>query len=202
MKIETSIKDRLDRHFKSYSPVVISVEKPQAAVLVPIVLTPEPCVLLTVRASHLKSHPGQVSFPGGMFEVEDSSLYETALRETYEEVALDSDRIQFVGQLSTAFSKDGVQVYPFVGTLDDHSGSVGNVDEIAEIFTVPWSFFASQAPELKPIERHGINFEVPHFYYEGRHIWGLTAMILLELINLIEGTQWPIPDFSSATQLE
>ncbi len=200
MTTKNSLKNRFERSFNDYQPSIISIGKPQAAVLVPIVLEPEPSVLLTVRASHLKSHPGQVSFPGGMAEPEDSSLEQTALRETFEEIRLEPHRVQILGQLSTAFSKDGVQVYPFVGLLENHLGSEASPDEIAEIFTVPWSFFVDQAPELKPIDRHGMSFEVPHYHFQGRHIWGLTAMILLELINLVEGTTWPTPNFSLASR--
>jgi 8-oxo-dGTP pyrophosphatase MutT (NUDIX family) len=195
-----SFNQRLIQRFGAFQPEVISIDKPRAAVLVPLVLSPEPSVLLTVRASHLNSHPGQVSFPGGMFELEDASLIDTALRETFEEIALPKHQISVVGQLSTAFSKDGVQVYPIVGTLPHAENSKANPDEIAEIFSVPWSYFVTQTPKLQKIDRHGISFEIPHYYYEGRHIWGLTAMILLELINLVEDTQWPVPDFSKATR--
>lgn len=195
-----SFHHHLKHRVSAYEPAVFSLDRPKAAVLVPIVLQPEPAVLLTVRASHLKSHPGQVSFPGGMAEDYDDSLAQTALRETWEEIAIHQDRVDVIGELSTAFSKDGVQVYPIVGTLESSVGSKASPDEIAEIFEVPWSFFASEKPEMQRMQRHGIEFEIPHYHFEGRHIWGLTAMILLELINLLEDTQWPIPDFTLATR--
>lgn len=169
----------------------------QAAVLVPIVLNPEPAILLTLRASHLKSHPGQVSFPGGMLEQADGGSMKTAaLRETDEEIGLSADRFQVIGELSTTISKDGVLVYPVVGTIASAEGSSANPDEIAEIFTVPWQFFIDAEPDFQVVERLGRSIEIPHYYYQDRHIWGLTAMVLLELLNTVEGTQWPIPPFS------
>jgi len=200
MTISSNFDNHLKQCFASYQPEVFNLPRPQAAVLVPMLMAPEPSVLLTVRAAHLNSHPNEVSFPGGMYEEEDDSLFDTALRETYEEIGLDKDRFEIVGQLSTTLSKNGVLVYPIMGIAQSSEGCKASPDEIAEIFSVPWSFFANQAPELQAIERHGIEFHIPHFHYEGKHIWGLTAMIILELINLVEGTRWPTPDFSLATQ--
>ncbi|EAR08566.1 CoA pyrophosphatase [Reinekea blandensis] len=198
--IEPSLTAAMRHALVTYQPKKLSLDRPKAAVLVPIHTDPEPSVLLTVRASHLNSHPGQVSFPGGMMEPIDPNLAHTALRETEEEVGLSPSGIDVIGELSTAYSKDGVLVYPFVGIVSDPYQSVASPDEIAEIFHVPWQFFASQAPELQAIDRHGMSFHIPHFHYEGHHIWGMTAMILLELINLIEGTDWPTPDFTLATR--
>jgi 8-oxo-dGTP pyrophosphatase MutT (NUDIX family) len=186
--------------FADYTPDTFTLDRPKAAVLVPIVLDPEPSVLLTVRASHLNSHPGQVSFPGGMEEVRDKTLFDTALRETREEILIDENRVELVGGLSTTISKDGVLVYPVVGMLENTLGAEASPDEIAEIFHVPWRFFAEEQPELQRMDRHGISFQIPHYHFEGKHIWGLTAMILLELINLVEGTSWPTPQFSLATR--
>ncbi|MEJ2042500.1 MAG: CoA pyrophosphatase [Reinekea sp.] len=190
------IESRLKRRFIGFKPGIIEQTQPYAAVLVPVVIHPEPSILLTVRASHLSSHPGQVSFPGGMYEPDDLNVIDTALRETFEEVALAAERFDVVGELSTVFSKDGVLVYPVVAVTQDIDGGFGNPDEIHEIFTVPWRFFVENKPELQPIERHGMSFMVPHFYYQGRHIWGLTAMIILELVNLLEDMNYPVPDFS------
>jgi len=184
-----------------HQPRLLTLDQPRAGVLVPLVAgETEPLLLLTVRARHLKSHPGDIAFPGGMWEPEDASLQATALRETHEELNLPPDQISILGALSTGLSKTGVQVYPYVGrvlTLDDCRASP---DEIAQWFTVPWSFFADTAPQMQPMERHGISFHIPHYEFDGHHIWGLTAMILLELVNLTEGTDWPLPAFTGVTR--
>lgn len=180
---------------RNHSPRHLSLPSPKAGVLVPLVQLEEPGVLLTVRAAHLNSHPGDVAFPGGMWEVEDVDLAQTALRETHEELNLPPSRIQLIGSLSTGLSKTGVQVFPYVGWVEHLQDCRPSPDEIAEWFVVPWSFFADTRPELKPVQRHGVEFQIPHYHYQNRHIWGLTAMILLELINLVEGTAWPLPEF-------
>lgn len=186
---------KIQQQMRTFSPTLMHTEQKHAAVLLPVILAPEPSILLTVRAAHLKSHPGDVSFPGGMVECFDNGIEDAALRETHEEINLKPNQFQVHGRLSTALSKNGVFVHPVVATLDDASSSKANPDEIADIFSVPWAFFAQTKPELTPFERHGINIQVPHFYYQDRHIWGLTAMILLEFINLMEGTDWPVPPF-------
>lgn len=187
---------KLTSQFETYEPTLLRLRRPEAGVLVPIVLLDEPAILLTVRARHLKSHPGDVAFPGGMRDRADGDLSMTALRETEEELNLPPSSIELLGRLSTGLSKNGIQVNPFVGVVHDLSDCRPSPAEIAEWFTVPWSFFAQQAPEFQPVQRHGIDFQIPHYQFDGKHIWGLTAMILLELVNLVEGTAWPVPAFS------
>ena len=182
--------------FTSFTPKRVARSGRHAAVLVPFILEPEPAVLLTLRAAHLSSHPGQVSFPGGMNEPVDQSVRDTALRETDEEIALPARRFDIVGELSTACSKDGVLVYPIVGLAENISGSLGNPAEIAEVFTVPWDFFQRTEPEFHDVERYGLTIKIPHFYHGDRHIWGLTAMILLEALNVLDGATYEIPDYT------
>ncbi len=186
----------MERRFKVYKPRILPQNGRYAAVLVPVLNEPEPSILLTLRASHLKSHPGQVSFPGGMYEPSDLDITQTALRETHEEIALPPDRFNVLGELSTVFSKDGVRVYPVVAVAEHLDGCLANPDEIADIFRVPWNFFKTEVPEFQHIERHNLSYEIPHFYFEGKHIWGLTAMIVLELLNVMEGMSYPLPDYS------
>jgi 8-oxo-dGTP pyrophosphatase MutT (NUDIX family) len=194
---------QLEHRLNDHEPKLLSLDRPRAGVLVPLVdAGGEPALLLTVRAKHLKSHPGDIAFPGGMWEPVDDSMQATALRETHEELNLPPHQINVLGALSTGLSKNGVQVYPFVGLVNSLDSCVASPDEIAHWFTVPWSFFAGTAPELQPIERHGISFQIPHYEFDGHHIWGLTAMILLELVNLTEGTDWPLPAFTGVTRPE
>lgn len=192
----TTTQARFAQPLRDHSPSQLALSSPRAGVLVPLVETDEVGVLLTVRAAHLNSHPGEVAFPGGMWETEDGDLAQTALRETHEELNLPPSRIRVLGSLSTGLSKAGVQVFPYVGWVDHLEGCQPSPDEIAECFVVPWAFFADTRPELVPVRRHGVEFQIPHFHYQDRHIWGLTAMILLELINLVEGTDWPLPTYT------
>lgn len=196
MKPASPHQNRFIEPLRSHRPRQLALATPKAGVLVPLVETDEVGVLLTVRAAHLNSHPGEVAFPGGMWELEDNDLAATALRETHEELNLPPSCIELLGSLSTGLSKSGVQVFPYVGWVEHLEDCQPSPDEIADWFIVPWSFFADTAPELMPVHRHGVDFQIPHYHYQGRHIWGLTAMILLELINLVEGTDWPLPAFA------
>lgn len=201
MKPDHPFVHRLSQRLAAHRPRVLDLHTPRAGVLVPLVAADdEPGLLLTVRAAHLKSHPGQIAFPGGMWEPRDADLAATALRETEEELNIPTAGVQLLGPLSTGLSKDGVQVFPQVGLVGELTTCRASPDEIADWFVVPWSFFAATEPELVPMQRHGIDFQIPHYRYQGHHIWGLTAMILLELINLVEDTDWPLPAFAHATR--
>lgn len=196
-RFRTRLFDTLNQH----QPFTGKPIYPYASVLVPILLDAEPEVLLTVRAEHLTSHPGEVSFPGGMNEDTDIDWVDTAFRETREEVGVARECFEHAGQLSAVVSKKGYKVYPVVGLAQRSLSIEANEEEISEVFTVPWHFFAKTAPELRPAFRGADEFFIPHFYYEDKHIWGLTAMVLLELVNLLEGTEWPVPDFSKLAHL-
>ena len=73
----------------------------RASVLVPIVLREQPMVLLTERTTHLSTHSGQVAFPGGKQDEEDADATQTALREAHEEIGLDRDQVEVIGQMPT-----------------------------------------------------------------------------------------------------
>ena len=202
MNTSLDIMTRLTQGLAHLQPKILAQPQHYAAVLVPIVKTPEPSILFTLRSSHLSSHPGQVSFPGGMSEAEDDSIVVTALRESSEEIALHESQCNVLSELSTLYSKDGVMVYPIVAVLDSADQCIGNPDEIAEIFTVPWPFFQHNKPEFQLASRQGTHLYIPHFYYQQYHIWGLTAMILLELLNAVEGTRYPLPEFATLANVK
>lgn len=193
MTKQTLSESQILQRLTDYAPTVLHRTGRQAAVLVAFVMQPELSILLTVRSANLKSHPGDVSFPGGMVEQYDDDLIATALRETQEEVGIPTANFRVVGSLSTALSKDGIPVHPIVAITSELGDLILCPEEISEAFMVPWHFFQTTMPEFTPVMRHGIHFEVPHYYFEGRHIWGLTAMILLELINVLDNTHWPLP---------
>ncbi|MFT0212455.1 CoA pyrophosphatase [Pseudomonas sp. F1_0610] len=175
---------------RSYQPKTIKVAShvPQAAVLVPITESTHPQVILTQRATGLSTHSGEVAFPGGHYEQQDVDLIATALREAHEEVGLLPERVKVVGPLSTLMSKHGVSVTPYVGLVAEHTEYVANESEIAAIFSVPLSFFADDAREMTHrIDYQGRSWYVPSYQFEGYKIWGLTAIMLVELTNLVFG---------------
>jgi 8-oxo-dGTP pyrophosphatase MutT (NUDIX family) len=166
-------------------PEIISV----AAVLVPIVLHPEsPSLLLTLRASHLRSHAGQISFPGGRLEPTDSNLAAAAVRETQEEIGVDSSRIELLGFLSDQIIRSGYRITPVVALLRPGFTVTADSTEVAEVFELPLEFaltagnYRSRAGGAR-----GLSFEIWELPYGERNIWGATAGILANLRELLAG---------------
>ena len=155
----------------------------QAAVLVPIVdRRDEPTVLFTRRTDHLKSHSGQISFPGGRMERRDPTPESTALRETREEIGLAESDIELLGRLNVRETGTGYRVVPVVGMLTPPLSLVPDENEVAEIFEAPLDFLIDPANRRFETRVRG-NVE-RQFYaipYGGYFIWGLTARILVNL---------------------
>lgn len=160
-----------------------------AAVLVPLVLREaEPTVLLTQRTDHLYDHAGQISFPGGRIDPGDESPEAAALRETEEEVGLPRERIELIGRLDTYLVRTGFEVTPVVGFVHPPFEPHPDPFEVAEVFEVPLSFFMDRGNH----ERASREFQGTQrwFYvlqYQDRHIWGATAAMLVNLVDILDG---------------
>ena len=146
-----------------------------------------PQVILTRRAEHMPTHKGQIAFPGGKAEHEDADLIATALREAHEEVALQPDSVKVVGQMGQVLSRQGFLVTPVVGVVPASvvSQLVPNLGELDRIFTVPLSFFIETNPVMDALPIVAGVKQVPSFYYDEYRIWGMTAFILAEFVNLV-----------------
>ena len=157
-----------------------------AAVLVALMPSPSGAKLvLTKRSSELKHHPGQIAFPGGKRDG-DETLQTTALREAEEEIGLDRKQVRLIGTLPTHETVTSFQVTPQVGVIDGIFNSVAEIGEVAEVFTVPLSHVLN--PENYVIEgRHWRGqrrqyFVVPYGPY---YIWGATARMLRSLADQV-----------------
>jgi len=152
-----------------------------AAVLMPLVKLDDGWqVILTRRAEHLKHHPGQISFPGGGFEIQDSDLSETALRETYEEIGIPREQVQLIGRLPQQQTVSGYNVTPYVGVVEDHYQLNIDYNEVAEVFTAPLDFLTD--PTNQEYVTESIKGQDYRFYvikYKHYNIWGATARILV-----------------------
>ena len=141
-------------------------------------------ILFTKRSEQLKTHSGEVSFPGGKWEEGDSNLYQTALRESNEEINLDIENVTKLGPLNFLLSRHKIEVNPFVGYLNQSQDFKGNF-EIDEIFTVPISFLMNEENiEYKEFNRKDLKVYIPSWVYNGNRIWGLTAMIAADFLNI------------------
>lgn len=159
-----------------------------AAVLVPIVHHPDTLtVLFTQRSPNLRTHAGQVSFPGGRIEADDPSPLDAALRETWEEIGLASEFITPAGYLDPHLAMSGFWITPVVAFV--RPGFTLQVDhrEVDDTFEVPLEFILDPANHLAH-ERvmSGVTVPVYEFTYAGRRIWGATANMLLSLYRQIE----------------
>jgi|CZKO01.1.fsa_nt_gi 8-oxo-dGTP pyrophosphatase MutT (NUDIX family) len=158
-----------------------------AAVLVPIVLHPNaPALLLTVRASHLRSHAGQISFPGGRVEPTDLDLAAAALRETQEEIGIHAASIEPVGFLSDQLVRSGYRITPVVALLQPGFTLRPDSTEVAEVFELPLAFALSAGNyRSRPGRARGLEFEIWELPYGERSIWGATAGILANLREVL-----------------
>jgi len=141
--------------------------------------------LLTQRTEEVQTHKGQISFPGGMRE-EGETLVETALRETFEEVGIQEDRIEVLGRFHDYISITQYRVTPFVGFIRRPFTINPQVTEVAEVLQVPFEIFMD--PSRLRIEKRAImdREEDVYFYSHGIHqVWGLTARIIKDFIDIL-----------------
>ncbi|PKP01831.1 MAG: CoA pyrophosphatase [Bacteroidetes bacterium HGW-Bacteroidetes-9] len=131
-------------------------------------------------------HSGQIAFPGGKYEESDPDIIATALREAEEEVGISSNAVKIIGQLSDLFvPPSNFMISPVVARLDFKPELIADKSEVAEIFTVPLTHFlnkGSYGDYMISYKKELVN--VPGYYFKNHLIWGATAMILSELLQV------------------
>jgi 8-oxo-dGTP pyrophosphatase MutT (NUDIX family) len=158
-----------------------------AAVLVPMLDLPQPEIVFTRRADHLPQHPGQVSFPGGAAEENDSSAVQTALREAQEEIGLRPESAQPIGFLDRMDTISDYRVLPVVALITPPVVWVPDPSEVAEVFTVPLDIVLdTERYESREVERHGQQYTLYTLRWQGYTIWGTTAAMLMNLITRMQ----------------
>jgi 8-oxo-dGTP pyrophosphatase MutT (NUDIX family) len=152
---------------------------------------PEPHVLLTVRGSKLRSHTGQVSFPGGGVD-RDESYETTALREASEEVGVIPGAVRVLGRLTPLhIPVSGYLLHPVVGIMDARPDYRIAEWEVARLLEVPIARFGEPAivrHEMRRRDHLGQSFQLnwPYFAIDGEKVWGATAMALAEFLAMVE----------------
>jgi len=166
-----------------YDPAIDLVS---AAVLVPIVERPAGLtLLLTRRTDHLDVHAGQISFPGGRVEGNES-LAQAALRETEEEVGLPKRHVRAIGWLDTYITRTGFEIAPMVGAVKPPFPVVPESFEVAEVFEVPLDFFLLGENLRKDTRMfQGKPRRFFAFSYGDYYIWGATAGMLVNLVDIL-----------------
>jgi len=181
---------RLDSH----TAASITGESHEAAVLAPVIERPAGTHLLfTKRAEELGEHPGQMSFPGGGREPEDETLWETALREAREEISLRPAEVDRVGRLDDIQTVSHYSVRPFVARVPDREYDPDE-REVAEIAVLSVPAFLdpdNYESEFRSHPQFG-EVRVHYFHVGGYTVWGATARILVQLLELT--TDWRAPE--------
>jgi 8-oxo-dGTP pyrophosphatase MutT (NUDIX family) len=161
-----------------------------AAVLVPLYLDGRDWhVLFTQRTDLVETHKGQVSFPGGRVDPGDTSRVETALREAEEEIGLRREDVTVLGQLDELLTVTQYQITPIVGLFPWPYSFVLSTAELSEVFGAPLAWLADPANlEIKMREPivPGPKIQVYYLHYQGYTIWGATARMLLNLIEVAQ----------------
>ena len=159
----------------------------QAAVLIAVTDRDEPGVLLTVRREHLRTHAGQISFPGGRVEPGEEAVA-AALREAHEEILLDPAEVELVGAIEPYRTVTGYVITPVLGIVPPDLPLEPHEHEVSELFEAPLPYLLDPANQ----HRKSALFEgrERHYYeinWNGRRIWGATAAMI---VNLSRKLQW------------
>ncbi|MCH4294525.1 CoA pyrophosphatase [Shewanella sp. 3B26] len=139
----------------------------------------ELCLIFTTRPTHLRAHPGQISFPGGKIEQTDISPLHTAFREAEEEIGLGADNLELLGQFPSHRTFTGFEITPVLALVKAPFEMRIDPGEVAECFYVPLSFFMNDKHRhIKRFVRQGHSYQVVFIPWQGRLIWGATAAMI------------------------
>lgn len=196
--------DALRQRFENRTPGLLGAKK-EFAVLCPVVELKDGLHLIFEVRSNSVSQAGEVCFPGGKLENGESPV-DGALRETWEELAIPKEEISIIGMPDYFFNHRGALLHPVLGLVSEagHRSIRPSAAEVAEVFTVPLSFFRDNPPQLYhyetipqipadfPYEAIGVSPDypwhrgrqyVPVWLYEGHAIWGMTGRIVMHLME-------------------
>jgi 8-oxo-dGTP pyrophosphatase MutT (NUDIX family) len=149
-----------------------------AAVLVPLFERDgEAHVWLARRPETMRSHAGQVAFPGGKNEASDESLLDTALRETHEELGIERERVDILGALDDVFTVTGFTISPWVGWLASDVPVTPNPSEVARAFAAPLRAFFDEPSGVLPFRGWTV---------DGEFVWGATAAIVRGFVAILK----------------
>lgn len=157
-----------------------------AAVLIPVVGGDEPSLIFTVRTDTVRSHPGQISFPGGAIDPDDGSPYAAARREAMEEIGLETQAGRFLGELDTFPTfVSGFVVTPFLVWLDDLPELRPNPAEVARVLRIPIKAFSDAIRKDAGFTFRERTYPTEAWIWDGDVIWGVTGRIMRELLQLL-----------------
>ena len=193
----SDLRDQLERSLSKLEPKVETEwDATPAAVLIPLYQEHGDWKLLfTRRTDSVDVHAGQVSFPGGQIEDSDVSIVATALREAQEEIGLNPEDVETLGQLNPLFTVTQFLITPVVGVIPWPYPLQTNPAEVARTFGVPIRWLADPSNlEVKDREPMvpGRSLQIYYFKeFEGETIWGVTAWITVNLLQMLDAAGLP-----------
>lgn len=164
------------------NPMLENYGKNKLASILVVIYGESPIVVMTEKPKHMKFHAGEISFPGGKLDSNDSNLLETALRETREEIGLTIRPDQVIGQLDPVITlNSGFTILPFVSVVDEIPPLSANA-EVEKIFHIPLeSFLKTMANDPDPT--HNLIQEMYTFEFQGNIVWGASARVLKQIAD-------------------
>ena len=183
-RIHQALDPALDIEIEDERYLGDTVQHRAAAVLIPITDRAEPGVILTQRPTWLRSHAGQVAFPGGKVDDSDESSIFAALREAEEELNIPPARVEVIGVADTYYSGSGYSIAPVVGIIPPDLELQPNPQEVEDWFEVPLAFLLDPANSIK--KEASWNGQQRSYYdmqWGERRIWGVTAGIIANLVR-------------------
>ncbi|GAA3726658.1 8-oxo-dGTP pyrophosphatase MutT (NUDIX family) [Sphingorhabdus rigui] len=183
-RIHKALDPALDIEIEDERYLGDTVQHRAAAVLIPITDRAEPGVILTQRPTWLRSHAGQVAFPGGKVDDSDENSIFAALREAEEELNIPPARVEVIGVADTYYSGSGYSIAPVVGIIPPDLEIQPNPQEVEDWFEVPLAFLLDPANSIK--KQANWNGQQRSYYdmqWGERRIWGVTAGIIANLVR-------------------
>jgi 8-oxo-dGTP pyrophosphatase MutT (NUDIX family) len=151
----------------------------------------EPQILFTRRTEEVEHHKGEISFPGGAQDPEDSGWRDTALRETEEEMGIGRENVTVLGRLDDTPTRTGFVIRPFVGVIGEDCSYRPSPAEIAEVIEIPLSALMCSGNRRSETRwSDGVPRRTRSFVHDGHLIWGATASIVEMLVSTLEPLDW------------
>ncbi len=169
----------------SLNPTIETNGKYRLASILVVIYDDDPIIIMTEKPKHMKFHAGEISFPGGKLDYEDSDLLETALRETREEIGLPISKEQVIGQLEPVVTlNSGFLILPFISVVNQIPKLSANA-EVEKIFHIPLeTFLKTEAKDPDP--SHNLIQEMYTFEYQNQIVWGASARILKQIQDCLK----------------
>jgi 8-oxo-dGTP pyrophosphatase MutT (NUDIX family) len=181
------VADRIIHTLRSRTPELVAGNghKP-AAVLIPIQERQDgDYIVLTKRGDNMPTHKGQIAFPGGRVHAGDADLIATALRESHEEIGIVPEHVRVLGRLDEFTAGYGIVVTPVVGVIPAHYDFRLDLAETSAVASVSTRALMAPGNYIKDAHRSPGGHPSYHFYANGWDVWGVTARILVQFLELV-----------------